>query len=91
MGVASQSHPGRRPSRRARAGGFESPRRSSGRNVSGNAIALLGFAGLSFHPDFLAKLRNGTLLVVEYKGAHLAHTPETYEKEAIGQLWARGP
>lgn len=49
----------------------------------------LPYPGGTFFPDFLAKLRNGTLLVVEYKGAHLAHTPETYEKEAIGQLWAR--
>ncbi len=42
-----------------------------------------------FYPDFLARLKNGKLLVVEYKGKHLGHTPETWEKEAIGNLWAR--
>ena len=49
----------------------------------------LPYPGGNFFPDFLARLRDGTLLVVEYKGKHLAHTPETYEKEAVGQLWAR--
>ncbi|MGC8904937.1 DEAD/DEAH box helicase [Thermus sp.] len=49
----------------------------------------LPYPGGNFFPDFLAKLRNGTLLVVEYKGEHLAETPETYEKEAIGRLWAQ--
>jgi type III restriction enzyme len=49
----------------------------------------LPYPGGNFFPDFLARLRDGTFLVVEYKGKHLAHTPETYEKEAVGQLWAR--
>jgi type III restriction enzyme len=33
-------------------------------------------------------LRNGKILVVEYKGGHLAHNPDTNEKERLGNLWA---
>uniref|UniRef100_A0A7C5VEU9 Restriction endonuclease subunit R n=1 Tax=Thermus caliditerrae TaxID=1330700 RepID=A0A7C5VEU9_9DEIN len=49
----------------------------------------LPYPGGNFFPDFLAKLKDGRLLVVEYKGKHIAHSPQTYEKEAIGELWAR--
>ncbi len=40
-----------------------------------------------FYPDFVAKLRNGKFLAVEYKGAHLAGTDDTKEKERLGKLW----
>ena len=40
-----------------------------------------------FYPDFAAKLVNGKRLVIEYKGAHLAETPDTKEKERLGKLW----
>ena len=40
-----------------------------------------------FYPDFVAKLENGKVLAVEYKGAHLAGTPDTVEKERLGKLW----
>jgi len=42
-----------------------------------------------FYPDFVAQLDDGRLLVVEYKGAHLATNADTQEKAAIGQAWAR--
>ena len=42
-----------------------------------------------FYPDFVALLDDGRLLVVEYKGAHLAEGPETDEKRTIGELWER--
>ncbi len=41
-----------------------------------------------FYPDFIAKLRDGRILVIEYKGAHLEETPDTLEKRNIGELWA---
>lgn len=41
-----------------------------------------------FYPDFLAKLKDGTFVAIEYKGAHLAETRESQEKERIGNLWA---
>ncbi len=40
-----------------------------------------------FYPDFVALLHDGRLLVVEYKGAHIADGADTAEKRAIGALW----
>ncbi len=40
-----------------------------------------------FYPDFVARLNDGRLLVVEYKGAHIAAGADTAEKRAIGELW----
>jgi type III restriction enzyme len=42
-----------------------------------------------FYPDFIAMLNDGRILVVEYKGAHLAETPDTKEKTNIGEIWAK--
>lgn len=41
-----------------------------------------------FYPDFIAKLNDGRLLIVEYKGSHLAND-DTDEKELIGKSWAK--
>lgn len=40
------------------------------------------------YPDFVAKLKDGRLLVVEYKGDHLADAAGEREKELVGRLWA---
>lgn len=42
-----------------------------------------------FYPDFVAQLDDGRLLVVEYKGAHIADGPDTAEKRTVGQLWEK--
>ena len=42
-----------------------------------------------FYPDFVAKLKDERLLVVEYKGAHIADSFDTAEKRVIGELWQR--
>ena len=42
-----------------------------------------------FYPDFVAEMEDGGLLVVEYKGEHLATGDDTAEKRAIGELWER--
>lgn len=42
-----------------------------------------------FYPDFVARLKDGRILVVEYKGAHLAADPAEREKRRVGELWAR--
>lgn len=42
-----------------------------------------------FFPDFVARLTDGRLLVVEYKGAHLATAEDTRNKAQIGALWAQ--
>lgn len=41
-----------------------------------------------FYPDFVCKLKDGRVLVVEYKGAHLLNS-DSKEKEALGELWAK--
>ena len=40
-----------------------------------------------FYPDFVAELQGGRVMVVEYKGAHLLHDPDTREKDQIGRQW----
>lgn len=40
-----------------------------------------------FYPDFVALLDDGRIFVVEYKGAHLIHDPQTAQKKSIGELW----
>ena len=40
-----------------------------------------------FYPDFVCKLKDGRLLVVEYKGGHLMNE-DSKEKNALGELWA---
>lgn len=40
-----------------------------------------------FYPDFVAKLRNGKILAVEYKGLDRATTDDTKEKERLGKVW----
>jgi type III restriction enzyme len=40
-----------------------------------------------FYPDFVARLTDGRILVVEYKGA-LNKEEDTREKEFVGQVWA---
>ena len=45
--------------------------------------------GGRFYPDFVARLKDGRILVVEYKGEHLVGAPEAREKERIGKLWAK--
>lgn len=42
-----------------------------------------------FYPDFIAELEDGRILVVEYKGAHLADSRDTKEKRMIGELWEK--
>jgi len=40
-----------------------------------------------FYPDFVAKLANGKVLAVEYKGLDRASNDDTKEKERLGKLW----
>jgi type III restriction enzyme len=44
--------------------------------------------GGRFYPDFVARLNDGRVFVVEYKGDHLVGAPEAREKDRIGKLWA---
>ncbi len=41
-----------------------------------------------FYPDFVLKLKNGKIFVIEYKGANLATNDDSKTKNIIGKLWA---
>jgi type III restriction enzyme len=41
-----------------------------------------------FYPDFVCKLKDGRILVAEYKGADRYDHPEEVEKRILGELWA---
>jgi len=62
------------------------------RNVARHVNSFrLPLASGFFYPDFVAKLKDGRIFVVEYKGAHLAGSgnDDTNEKRLIGSLWER--
>ena len=42
-----------------------------------------------FYPDFIAKLNDDRILVIEYKGGLTATTDDTKEKEVIGLIWEK--
>jgi len=42
-----------------------------------------------FYPDFIIKLTNGKILVVEYKGEDRRTNDDTKEKTALGETWAK--
>ena len=57
------------------------------RNVEGKKTSFwLQLPHMKFYPDFVAMLKDGRLLVVEYKGGHL-YRGET-DKRHIGYAWA---
>lgn len=41
-----------------------------------------------FYPDFIVQLKDGRVLVVEYKGGHIITSDDTDEKTMIGNIWA---
>lgn len=53
-------------------------------SFSSDSFRLLTASG-HFYPDFVAELKDGRILVVEYKGAHLE--PGEQEKRNIGKRW----
>ncbi|MYD97197.1 MAG: restriction endonuclease subunit R [Gammaproteobacteria bacterium] len=60
------------------------------RNVARHPASFwLPTARGKFYPDFVALLEDGRLMVVEYKGSHIAEGPDTAEKRTIGELWER--
>lgn len=41
-----------------------------------------------FYPDFVARLKDGRTLVVEYKGEYLVSADDARQKDLIGNVWA---
>ena len=60
------------------------------RNISKHSASFwLPTSGGKFYPDFVAMMEDDRLLIVEYKGAHIAEGSDTAEKRAVGELWER--
>ncbi len=62
------------------------------RNVAQHVNSFrLPLASGFFYPDFIAKLKDGRIFVVEYKGEHLAGSgnDDTNEKRLVGALWEK--
>jgi type III restriction enzyme len=62
------------------------------RNVAQHKNSFrLPLASGNFYPDFVAKLKDGRIFVVEYKGEHLAGSgnDDTNEKRVVGALWEK--
>lgn len=58
------------------------------RNVANHPAAFwLPLATGRTYPDFVARLKDGRLLIVEYKGGHLVR--DAVEKRLAGELWER--
>ena len=58
------------------------------RNVSRHPNSFsLPTASDRFFPDFVALLNDDRVLVIEYKGAHIADSRDTDEKRVVGRLW----
>jgi len=58
------------------------------REASGAIFLAMQTSPDKFYPDFVCKLKDGRVLVVEYKGGHLINS-DSKEKEALGELWAK--
>lgn len=41
-----------------------------------------------FYPDFIAKLKDETIVIIEYKGSNLYNTPDSIEKRQLGDFYA---
>lgn len=54
-----------------------------------HASFWLPLAHNRFYPDFVCELKDGRMLVVEYKGEAYASNDDSAEKRAVGELWAK--
>lgn len=60
------------------------------RNIEKHSYSFyLPMANSNFYPDFVVLLKDGRILVVEYKGDHLATNTDSENKRLIGQLWEK--
>jgi type III restriction enzyme len=60
------------------------------RNVARHSAAFkLPTSTDYFYPDFVAMLNDERILLIEYKGIHLADSQDTREKAMIGAIWEK--
>jgi len=59
------------------------------RNLSGQKLASFSLQTSTdlFYPDFVAVLKDGRTLVVEYKGEHFSDSADTLEKRSLGERY----
>lgn len=59
------------------------------RNIERQDKTSFWFATSSdyFYPDFVAELKDGRVLAIEYKGENLWNTDDSKEKRLIGRQW----
>ncbi len=57
------------------------------RNLDKRGFSLTTSTG-AFYPDFVCWLKDGRILIVEYKGRHLEGNARTVETEQVGKVWA---
>lgn len=52
---------------------------------------LFGYlrTGTTFYPDFIAELVDGSIFVLEYKGAHIDTAEDALIKNDVGKQWAK--
>ncbi len=60
------------------------------RNLAGQPLSSfkLPTSTDNFYPDFVAQLKDGRILVVEYKGDDYVTNDDSKEKRNLGELWA---
>ena len=54
-----------------------------------NAFSLPLPGGKHFYPDFVAHLKDGRVLVVEYKGDSLVTADDAKMKKIVGDVWEK--
>ncbi|MBS0198863.1 MAG: DEAD/DEAH box helicase family protein [Proteobacteria bacterium] len=59
------------------------------RNLVHSSQFWMPTANQRTYPDFIAKLKDGRLLVVEYKGGDRISNDDSKEKRLVGELWAK--
>ena len=60
------------------------------RNVARNPGSFhLPTARGRFYPDFVAWLKDGRMMAIEYKGAHIVDSLDTAEKKTVGHVWEK--
>lgn len=59
------------------------------RNLVHSSQFWMPTAAQRTYPDFVARLKDGRLFVVEYKGGDRVSNADSQEKKMIGELWAK--
>lgn len=59
------------------------------RNPENGGFGIQGWRKNKFYPDFIVKIKNGALFIIEYKGKQLATGEDSDYKKAVGEKWEK--